>query len=371
MNPHAEPKYEDPLLSIIDIWANKVIESEDQYSEITKLFAILYKQTKDTESYFTTRVPYPANERYDMKDILYSLVVKDYSQLQIHIPQIRNNYYKLLERSHFRRLDKLIELLKEGLFFEVIIRKRNIAPSLLNEDLVNRIIEALDTWNRKDYSTIIKLFKSTFSSQIAENHENLNLDEFDEIELALLSHLFFEKYVTSGDHVALYNHYKSIEALINMLKESSNIINAPSEKTLRMLFKIATILNLTGYSNSLSLPNEERLKYLNSMLVLPPLRSIFEEKVKDAIKMGFEIKKIPGVGWDLESPVKMKMPLYLGIVILMILSSIPIFVNENILSIKLSWKFYVFYYTIWVILMHKTFRLSEDIIKELWGDKHE
>ncbi|WP_456326382.1 hypothetical protein [Palaeococcus sp. (in: euryarchaeotes)] len=365
MNFHAEPKYENPLLSIINIWAERVINSENQYSGITKLFAILYNQIRG--SYPVNQVSYPS-ERYDMKDLLYSLIVSDYSQLPTQISRVRNNYYQLLERSHFRSLDKLIDLIKEGLFFEMIIRKWNIAPTLFTEDLINRIIEALDTWNKEEHCTLIKLFKSTFLSQPTEDSGEINFNDFDEIELALLSHLFFEKYITSGNYRALYNHYKSIEVLIKRLKESTSIIDAPSDETLRMLFKVATILHLTGYSDSLSLPSEERLKYINSMLMLPPLRYIFEKKVENATRIGFEIREIPLLNWDLENPIRIKIPLYMGIAIFMVLSSIPVFVNANILNITLSWEFYALYYTAGAILTYKAFKLTKDIIKALWGE---
>jgi len=369
MEFHAEPKYESPFLSIVNVWAKRVINSsENQYSGITKLFAILYQQIKG--SYLLDQVSYPS-ERYDMKDLLYFLITADCSQLSTHISRVRNNYYQLLESSHFRSLNKLIDLVKEGLFFEMIIRKRNITPPLFTEDLINKIIETLDTWNKKEHYMLVRLFKFTFLSPPTEDSVPINFNHFDETELALLSHLFFEKYLISGDYRDLYNHYRSIEVLINKLKESTSIVDNPSDETLRMLFKIATILHLTGYSDSISLPNEERLKYVNSMLRVPPLRDVFEKKVKNATRIGFEIKQIPSLTVNLESPIRIKIPLYWGIIIFIVLSSIPGLVNANILNITLSWDFYVVYYTIGAILTYKAFKLTRDIIKELWGERHE
>ena len=113
------------------------------------------------------------------------------------------------------------------------------------------------------------------------------------------------------------------------------------------------------------------MKYVNSMLRVPPLRDVFEKKVKNATRIGFEIKQIPSLTVNLESPIRIKIPLYWGIIIFIVLSSIPGLVNANILNITLSWDFYVVYYTIGAILTYKAFKLTRDIIKELWGERHE
>ena len=81
MEFHAEPKYESLFLSIVNVWAKRVINSsENQYSGITKLFAILYQQIKG--SYLLGQVSYPS-ERYDMKDLLYFLITADCSSYQL------------------------------------------------------------------------------------------------------------------------------------------------------------------------------------------------------------------------------------------------------------------------------------------------
>lgn len=354
------------LLDFADKWARKVIY-EEKYSIKTKLFATLYWSIRNPGESLELEISLNYPSRYDLWPILYSLTKNDISLLKSTLPDVRSKYYELCKIKHFRSQDKLKYLVKEGLFFEIVLREKSITPSLFIENLLDELFSIFRRQEKK-YLLLLQTFSYAYDIiDINDFQIEINWEDLDLLESSLISYFFLEGYKRNNNVDHLYYHYIAIRNMMDRLRDILEYSDNPSESVLETIFKVGILLHLSGYFGSLSLPNAERLKYIRTELKMSPLRTELRSIIVDTVRVGIKIEQlqIPIIPVKLSTPRELKVPLW-GIALTSFLLSLGfILYSINLGSFRFPWKFLGIYCLVTGYLIYKLLRLEKDILMKL------
>lgn len=256
------------------------------------------------------------------------------------------------------------DLLREGVFLHILCKEIKNSPLFVKEDIA-KFSKALDDRENK--------LRAVFSAiQISDNQtydfvpHNLMFEFASFTEGALnevaifLSYNLAVKYPKSKGQL-LVVHYVLVKNAVENFK-GLNSRQDLGDQVFENLFHIAIVLVLCGYLETLRLPNEEKIQYLEKVIQLPSIE--------------YSVKKIfDGVATIPIPRVQLRVPLWLLLAISSVLLvfhwywDIYLPLEMSQLGLKLTVPnvpiFLTFAFVLSVIVLFRVYRLRSNIIKSL------
>jgi len=249
---------------------------------ITELFLHLFGEPIETKRDIQIKSSYigllHAIARRSKKNI------KKYSnEYRINLRRLIDTYNENQTEPAFSSLKKFVE---EGIFAHIISKKEMGIPVFLSKEIEN----VLSTLKRVPEEKLTYLLVAL---QLIDKPQNITKKRTDKIlnafysvnESPLLESSIFLTYnlamkCPTYKREFLLVHYWLLKRSIEVLKyaiETKNESKILDDTTVEKLFRTSIMLLLCGYSKSLRLAHEEKINYIEHVIKLPAMVSLFQQ----------------------------------------------------------------------------------------------
>ena len=186
--------------------------------------------------------------------------------------------------------DEMIVNLKNFIFTH-LISKEIYDISLITHDIIQNVKELSIEDEISVYLRIIGFLENQSILDVNDLNDILiQLNERDELSVYFtykLSHYFTDK-----KQQILLKHYKILRNIVkkfnNLFKEDVTL----DDTLLDDLFRVSIILFICEYADSLRLPKEEQMNYIEHVASIPTIQSIIDDILDKRYKIEFEVNTL-------------------------------------------------------------------------------